>query len=156
MVVAGLAVVALAWGSNAGAYARVALEIARLPQGLRQGAWVRLWDDSLGRRGILARVTEQGVWVWRERMLEFIPTNRETIYSYWQACGGQGELTEAEERGIGRWVGTEAGEWAKLARAGQVVTAHWEHEGDDKYAKEIHGYDWRMYLPVSLGEQCAK
>lgn len=142
-------------------YSKALITIYKLPTPLRNEALLSIHDDSQGVQGILARVDiggQGGVWIWRNFQLKYFPKNADTVYSYWHACDNLYLLDrkEGEARPISREVDVDIKVWANRVKKGQFVTLRLSDEIGSKTIREIQGYDWQVYLPVSLEKQCVK
>lgn len=130
------------------------IKVRAIPKPLWSQAYSNLSSDSEGVRGILGRVTPYGIWVWRGWRPHLIMVDDYTVYSYWHACDQERVVEGGEPREIPRSVGRVKAHFAKQTKPGQVISVSFAGGQDWGVASEVHGYDWRVHLPVPLEQQC--
>lgn len=151
----------LGWLLRVDGYINALLAIRELPRPLWGQAYGQMMRTEGGERGIVARVVGNKVWVWRGGWVEQVQVDQDTVYSYWQACKGLvsiEELQRAKIREIGREVTSSLAEWGKWIKPGDVMDIYLASDREDSVAREIYGYDWRLYLPLpaTLEMQCRR
>jgi hypothetical protein len=151
----------MGWFWRVDRYFNALLSIHELPRPLWRQAYLQMGQVEGGERGILARVTGAGVWVWRGWRVDYIQVDQDTVYSYWWACDELPSIEQLRENGgrqIGREVTTNLVQWRERVQPGKVVDVYLASDREDSVAREIYGYDWRLYLPLpaTLEIQCKK
>jgi len=130
--------------------------IFELPRPLWGQAYSNMFDDKEGKRGILARVTENGFWMWRGFTLSYVQVNGDTVYSYWRAC----ETLNSKDikKIISRDVFNQHSIWKNKVDSGRVVVVNYLGDVSGVVAREVSAYDWKTYLPLpaTLEMQCQK
>lgn len=144
----------LAFYFRADIYLRKIFNITVLPRPLWGQAYANMFDDAEGKRGILARATENGLWIWRGFRLNYIQVDKSTAFSYWQACE---TLNSSDgKKNIDRFVTADYDVWKTKIDVGRVVVINYLGNVDGAVAREVLGYDWKTYLPLpaTLEMQC--
>ncbi len=144
------------WG-GLGAYVKDLSKIYSLPVPLRDQALANLRGGDGDIQGILGWVNTMGgggVLVWRGFLPQYFSLNSGVLYSYWHACDNPSlfGLAPDKQGNVGRDVVMNIDTWSKRVHPGEYVTLQSSTSG---IIHEVYAYDWRVYLPVGLEEQCA-
>lgn len=121
-------------------------------------------DDKKVYSGILAHVATQGfggVWVWGKWGPRYFASDEYSVYSFFGACTPDklGDLQKEGKVRIGRTIETEIETWQGRVKPGNfvvVVVAGEGSGGERGKLREARAYDWWVFMPVNIGEQCKR
>ena len=147
-------------------YARAVWAIHALEGTTRDKAKQDFWgpDDNFIYSGILAHVPsrEDGlVWVWGKRGLKYFREDEYSVYSFFSACNPEKQATLRANGKVQIWreIDTSVVQWGKKAQVGNfvVITVAGEQNGGNLgRLREARAYDWWVFMPSKMGEQCGK
>jgi len=120
--------------------------------------------------GALAGVWQGKVWVWGKRGLRSFEVDEYSAYSYFSICEKISsipveveelliELDEPYEFTVDRSVDGELAVWKARVKKGDhvsVLIAGEEHGGTKGNLREMYSYDWWVFAPVMIKEQCKR
>lgn len=138
-------------------------QVYNLPSPYKANALVAFVDGPKKVVGFVAKVTPSdkgGVWIWRHVRLEYFPFNEHTIFSNFKVCDNIRNENEIKNDNPheGRDVVQNYEEWVRNIKTGDFIELYYQKLlPEDRFdtLKEVYGYDWKVYMPLSTTPLCS-
>jgi len=120
--------------------------------------WLYRRDTQNAYSGILARANKDVIWIWGARGLKRYRAGEGPAYSLFVGCDkASSDVGDRKQYIIEKKVVGEMEEWMMKIKRGDYVEVLFP-PGDARHRnfREVNGYDWWIFLPKTMEEQCAR